>query len=354
MPLTLLILLIIGVLAAMITAEVLSLTVGIKKVAFRCELNMSLTEPDEVATITYRVRNTSLLPIGFLSFSFLFDEAVEVREDDEWLERHRSGGLFGNMFSFDGFLMPRRVLKGRVHFSLRERGRHNLGKVYIEVGDLLGFKTKVKSLDIPGSMICTARLIDSEPDISALGGFLGDISVRRFIMEDPSLVLGFREYTGNEPMKSISWLQTAKTGRLMVKKHDFTVDTDVAVLMDIEQVDKNTAERCLEILRTVCERLETLRIPYAVHSNGDIFEVEKGGGRAHSFDVQRRIGVSKFVKYKDFASTCRREAIAGRGSRGVIVIAPALDVRTREAISAVETATDIKACVLTGEEAANA
>ena len=43
MPLTLLILLIIGVLAAMITAEVLSLTVGIKKVAFRCELNMSLT-----------------------------------------------------------------------------------------------------------------------------------------------------------------------------------------------------------------------------------------------------------------------------------------------------------------------
>lgn len=354
MPLTLLITMIVVMLAAVIAVEILSLTVGLRSVAFRCETDMSLTEPDEVATFTFRLRNVSAWPIGFVSFSFLFNDAVEVREDEEWLEKHRSGGLFGNMFSFDGYLMPHRVMKGRLHFSLKVRGRHSLGKVYIEVGDLLGLKTKVKSFDIPGSIVCTARLLDEEPNLSTLGGFMGDVSVRRFIMEDPSLVLGYREYTGTEPMKSISWPQTAKTGRLMVKKHDFTVDTDVTVLMDIEQVEKKTAEKCLELLRTVADRLEIMRIPYSVHSNGDIFEVERGGGRAHSFDVQRRIGVSKFVKYKDFSVTARREAIAGKGSRGVIVIAPAMDKRTLEAISVIESATDIKACVITGEEALRA
>ena len=52
---------------------------------------------------------------------------------------------------------------------------------------------------------------DSSADV--LSGFLGDVSVRRFIYEDPVLTTGFREYTGREPMKHISWTQSARGPR---------------------------------------------------------------------------------------------------------------------------------------------
>ena len=51
-------------------------------------------------------------------------------------------------------------------------------------------------------------------------------------------MLGYRGYTGREPLKDISWKQTAKLGELMVKNHDFTVDVDTAILVDMEPTDK--------------------------------------------------------------------------------------------------------------------
>lgn len=349
MPLSLTITLIVAVLAAVITLEVLSCTLNDKHVAFRCEVDMGLTEPDEVATLTYRVRNTAFWPIMFVGFSFLLNDGVEIREDEAWVERHSSGGLFGNMYSFETYLMPHRALKGKLHFSLKERGRHSIGRVYLEAGDLLGFKTKVFSFDIPGSVICTAKALEDDPQIVSLGGFLGDISVRRFIMEDPSLVLGYREYTGAEPMKNISWTQTAKTGCLMVKKHDFTVDIDIAVIVDIEFCDKPAAERCLSLVRTVCDRLEEARIPYALFSNGDLFEMQKGIGRQHNFEVQRRIGISKFVKYKSFDEVVLHSVRNGFGKRGFIVILPRMDRSGMERVARLESVSDSRACVLCGE-----
>ena len=83
---------IIPVLAVAITLLVIQLLSRntLQRIAYRCEVNMSLVEPDEVATLTYRVYNTSSWPIMFVSFSFQFDDAVEVRESDEWKARHGS------------------------------------------------------------------------------------------------------------------------------------------------------------------------------------------------------------------------------------------------------------------------
>ena len=179
---------------------------------------------------------------------------------------------------------------------------------------------------------------------------LGDISVRRFIMEDPSLVLGYREYTGAEPLKSISWIQTAKTGRLMVKKHDFTVDNDVAVFVDIEHTDKGTAERCLSLVRTACDMLEEAHIPYAMHSNGDLFKTEKGNGRTHLFEIQRRIGIARFVRYSQFAEVAERSIKEGAGQTGCILIAPEMTPDVQYVIRLISENTGAATCVLIGKE----
>ncbi len=349
MPVSLIIAIIFVVVSGLVALEIISLTGRADKLVYACDVNMSLCEPDELVTLTFRVRNASLLPVMYAGFSVLFDDVIEVRESDEWLAKHSQGGLFGNMFSFDFFLLPHRTFRGSIRFSVKERGLHRIGRVYIERGDFMGFKSRVRSFDISKQMICTARPCEDEPEIKALGGFLGDISVRRFICEDPSLVLGFREYTGSEPLKSISWTQTAKTGALMVKKHDFTVDTDVAVVMDIKFTERPVAERCLSLLRTVCDALESARIPYAVYSNGDIFEIEKGGGRTHNFAVQLRIGLSRFVKYSSLPDLVSHVASSGGSKRGCIFITPKLEPETSACIAMLDASSGAPTFVLTGE-----
>lgn len=354
MPEGLLILIVVGALVGLIAAEVLSLVLDNRHVALRCEVDMRLIEPDEVLTLSYRVRNSAAWPLFFVGFSFLFDDSVEVREDQAWKEAHSSGGFLGQVYNFDAVLPPRRILRGSIRLSIRERGARSLGKIYIETGDFLGFRSRVRTYDIPGTVVCTARSLPEAPELRPLGGFLGDVSVRRFLMEDPSLVLGYREYTGSEAMKRISWTQTARTGKLMVKNHDFTVDTDVAVLVDMESCKKPVAERCLSLTRTVCDRLEAAKIPYTVLSNGDLFETEKGIGRKHCFEIQRRIGLSHFVRYRRFEQMAAHWVSAGVGRRGWIVITPSAATGAGAAIQQLLTASGTQLCVLTGEEADHA
>ena len=45
---------------------------------------------------------------------------------------------------------------------------------------------------------------------------------------------GFRDYTGREPMKQISFTATARTGRMMVKQFDHTLDVTVSVVLNLD------------------------------------------------------------------------------------------------------------------------
>ena len=344
---------IIPVLCVIITVfviELLSLN-SPERLSYHCEVNMSLTEPDEVVTLTYRVNNTSSWPIMFVGYSFLFSDTVEVREDEAWQQKHGTHSFMNSMFGRELFLLPHRGIRGTIRFSLKKRGVcDNLGQIYLEAGDFLGFKSSVVSYDIGLPIVCTAKMSDQESDIRVIGGLLGEISVKRFICDDPSLVIGYREYSGSEPLKDISWVQTAKLDSLMVKKHDFTTDCDVSILVDIEPTDAKTAERCLSLVRTVCEYLEAERIPYAIESNGDLFETDRGIGRKHLFEIHRRIGVSRFTKYRDFDQLINRSEKARQGNHGIIVVLTQHNLWTETMITQFGIRTNTATCILVSEE----
>ena len=338
------------VLATVFALELMSLN-ALKRLTYHCEINMALTEPDEVATLTYRVTNASSWPIMFVGYSFLFHDMVEVRETEAWQKRHGTQSFLNSLFGGELFLMPHRGIKGSISFSLKKRGMyHNLGQIYLETGDFLGFKNSVMSYDLGLPMVCTAKMSDREEDLRVIGGLLGDISVKRFICDDPSLVIGYREYSGREPLKDISWVQTAKLDSLMVKTHDFTTDCDVTVLVDIEPVAEKDVERCLSLVRTVCEYLEAERIPYAIRSNGDLFETDRGIGRKHLFEIHRRIGVSRFTKYRDFEALVNRSMQTQHGNHGLIAILPKHDLWIEMVITQIGARTNTAVSVLISEE----
>ena len=332
-------------------AQLLSMKLDNSRVFVRCDLDMALTEPDEIVTLRYQIQNRGWWPLLFVNVSFSFDKDVEIREDEAWRKAYCTKNDAGSMCSIRLSLMPRRMIRGKIRISFRNRGVHRVGRVYVETSDFLGFRSKTRSADMQQDVVCTARFLPECASELSYAGFLGDISARRFILDDPSLVLGYRDYTGAEPMKSIAWNQTARSGRLMVKNHDYTVDVDVAILVNEEYCDEAVAEYCLAMLRTTCDRLERDRIPYAVISNGDLRETEKGVGRTHCFEIQRRIGRSHFFRYRDMDQCTGSVAGSGITARGWIVIAPRQTQELQAAISRLETSSGGTVCLLTGEGA---
>ena len=311
--------------------------------------DMDLVEPGEIVTLRYTVCNTGRLPLLFVGFALQFDDAVAIREDTLWTARHVTHSFSGERVDYHFYLLPRRMFSGKLHLSLKKRGVIDLGNCYLETGDLLGLQSAVRSREIGVRIVCTAPCVPLDKP-ETLGGFLGNVSVRRFIHEDPSMLLGYRDYTGREPMKQISWFQTAKAGQLTVRVYDHTVDHNVTLLVNMQAGNPRISERCLSLTRTVCEQLEAGKVPYALCSNGDLQSLQEGLGRSHLHFILRRIGISRLAPYRSFSALVDQCIARRRGADSYIVITPSLNGAGEKALQRLQAVSDTRVCVILGEE----
>lgn len=116
-----------------------------------------------------------------------------------------------------------------------KRGLFSLKNVSVVATDLFGFITLSKTIAIDDSV----RILPTpyelyEGDLSS-EELIGEITVRRFLCEDPFLISGPREYTGREPMNRIHWSGTARGARIMAYKNDFSTENEGAILLNLQK-----------------------------------------------------------------------------------------------------------------------
>ena len=342
----------IALVAALIIVQAISLKNPLKNIGLTYSTDLKLAEPGELIKLRYNVYNKGRLPVFFLGVTFSFDDSIKI-------EKSSTGSIetsfLGKSYSKNFFLMPGANAKGTIEFSLPKRGIHRIGLHYLEAGDFLGLSSYVQSYEPELTLVCTSNLSERDPEVKVRGGLSGDISVRRFILEDPSLVAGYREYSGTEPLKRISWLQTAKKGNLMVKVNDYTIDINVAVALNMEKTGSTDKEieKCFEITRSVCETLEDMKIPYTFMTNGDINILEKGLGRKHLLAMLKGIGLSKCACYNSFPSLVEKCIENSTGNTGYIVITPELTPDGEKALERLRASSSREVLVMKTEEGEN-
>ena len=300
----------------------------------RYSFDTELAEPGEKIAYTGRLLSDFFLPISYLNlFEYMPEGAVISGKKD-------------NMESHSIFMRSNHSFSHTVFFTLPKRGVYQNGKYYVETGDFLGLKSWVKSGKISTDITVMPRLCNDVPILEILGGYIGDISVRRFIMEDPVLTIGYLDYTGREPMKKISWKHSAKVGKLMVKKSDYTVDANAVILLNMASGSDEEKEKCFEIVRTVCERLEQEKIPYKFMSNGDAGNLEEGFGKKHINQLMFNLGRSKLYSYYSFDSLVERCIRDRKKSRSYFIISAPLSDDDRTALIRLQRYSEYELCVL--------
>lgn len=307
----------------------------------------SIVEPEEVFQILSTITNTSLRFISFLEVNEYIPPEFEASEEVEK--------------KYSLFLMPRQCFHHSIDVKALKRGCYYLSGALLKGGGFLGIGENFISVPQRREVLVIPPLYNEIRLNDTVGGFLGDVSVNRFIMEDPVLTMGFREYTGHEPMKMISWSQSARNRRLIVKKYDYTLELVVTVILNVEyRVDKETEsviEDCFSIARTICEDLENRRIKYGFITNANTTgaisswdNITDGLGSSHLMAILEGLARASYGYVRPFESILTKIYKNTEHGRSYIIITPELTDKCRHSIGKFRELTDNQVLVITPRE----
>lgn len=233
----------------------------------RLEREETLVEAGEPANLHLILRNSGPHWKLFLAAKLHLNKEL-VPCTDHHVTRDTTGG--GHTVRFTTWLRPGKEADFPTSIRLEHRGRYVLEPMQVIGGDFLGLSEQSRTERGFHELIVPPRECDLPELDAAVGGFLGEVSVNRYLYEDPILTAGYRPYTSGDPMHSISWKQSARGQGLMVKKWDYTTEPRVVVLVHADSPDfdhPERAETCYSMARTVCRMLEEKAVSYRFAAN---------------------------------------------------------------------------------------
>lgn len=324
---------------------------SMRYLSYICSTDSVLVEPDEAFCFESSVTNAWRLPVLYVGLYEQFEKNFSI----EAAKKEKS--FFGDSTRYHFIIGPNKTIHRKIELKACKRGEYAIGRVILETGDILGVRTSCNTFNMEKRVVVKPKRSDSATLKETLGGYLGDEIVRRFILEDPVLNYGYREYTGHEPMKSIAWKQTARTGRMYVKEYDHTCEKNAGVILDIEKANEEEIENCFEIARMVCEELEKKQISYDFYSNaklvgrfGNISWMPEGLGRVNLNNILYAMGRSDGTCLFGLEYLLNMCETKRKSAKGYIVITPKLLPEKKELLDIFEGKCGQRLCILEGDK----
>ena len=107
----------------------------------------------------------------------------------------------------------------------------------MSTGDIFGFDSKFNDMPSTAEITVYPKLVSMDDVPLPAHSWLGDIIVRRWIIEDPFILSGVRDYSSGDPLNSVNWKATARTNRLQVSKRDFSADHHLMIYINFNQTE---------------------------------------------------------------------------------------------------------------------
>lgn len=301
-----------------------------KKLNFRRKISKKVLEVKEEFEIELIVENRKILPVTYLQ--------IEERLNGSFEYKYNSKSIIRDMDSVYHravmMIAPYQRVKRTYKLYPTKRGLYFIQDIKLVVGDFLGLGFKNEAMTFQHEIVVLPETYDIEKNLVLAGDFNGNISVKRWIMEDPVLTIGVREYTGLEPQKNIHWPSSLRAGKLMVKSFDYTTDSKAVILLNIEtnkpfwlNINGDKVERCISMARSFAEKLEEMGIPYGLATNaqmGNFIDETNiaypGLGENHLYYILEGLGRISYGISDDFETYLQKIiSFNGRYSTYIIV-----------------------------------
>ncbi|QSX04893.1 DUF58 domain-containing protein [Sedimentibacter sp. zth1] len=282
--------------------EQISLIIKLDKIQYSCKPSVRSAEVSEMFEINSLLSNHGLIFIPNLEITEKLPENISINNSDKLsiLKNKDSVELTTAIF-----IRRRELIRRKMKVSINKRGVYAFKGCTIYSSDFLGFYKPNREIEQNKNIIIYPKLLENKKLLIALSNFYGDFLVNRMLIRDPILVLGYHDYTGLEPLKSISWNQTAKRNSPIVKEYDYTQEQSVTVVLDITYKNDfgkshENLETCFAMTRTVCQFLEQKKVAYNLITNACIINRDKNISNINSSGQ----GNKNFINILELLGSC--------------------------------------------------
>lgn len=154
------------------------------------------------------------------------------------------------------------------------RGYFQIGPTVMETGDLMGMYRRYRVGTQP-------QYVTVLPNIVALSSYeigsrrpIGEIRMRDNIMDDPTRLRGIRQWQSGDPMRSVHWAATARTGTLHSKIYEPSSIVGATLILDLHvssNPNHHEPMRCdlaITAAASIANSLHDVNEPVGLATNG--------------------------------------------------------------------------------------
>lgn len=205
---------------------------GFKNVTYKISISVPEAYENDEIEIVEEIDNAKRLPLVWARSEISCSPYLTFkRQQTEKNGRGVQRGLISGVFVLRGYHKCRRVWKVRCE----KRGIMTIENATLTISDLFGMTKKARMFTFSDSVRVLPKPADMGTGELSGDQFIGSVQVRRFVLPDPFVISGAREYTGREPMNRVHWSQTARMGQLMVYNNEFTTERRVMILLNLQR-----------------------------------------------------------------------------------------------------------------------
>lgn len=281
----------------------------LRKLEYICDFSEKEAYEGDSLFLVETVHNKKLLPVPWLK--------VDINSS-RWLEYANTKSVVAQEFRYvtsSFFLKGYQKVTRRWKLKCLKRGVYTIKSVTLISGDLIGRNTVSTPVEIDAVITVYPALIRLENFFIPVRQLQGDTIVRRWILEDPFIVSGAREYTPRDPMNRVHWNATARQGSLMVRKNDYTAQTGITVLLNIQSMEteyfdavhKDWIEMGIKAAATIFDTALREGTPVRLVTNGSTVDggkemifTSEASGREHVLQLMHLLAKLELRAIKDF------------------------------------------------------
>jgi uncharacterized protein (DUF58 family) len=278
---------------------------SVKNLKFRRKFN-HYCFPNDIVHVRLEIKNRGWLPVLWVKLIDLLPKEISVK------------GSFEQVHAIN----PQENLDLNYQISPKTRGYYQVGPLTMTSGDLLGIGSQIRIEGEPDYLTVFPKIIQLVSPRLPAKSPIGVLRHTYPVFEDPTRVIGKREYVVGDSLRRIDWKASAAVGNLQVKLFEPSVDMQVYIMVNLNDQEYYTkfkiaaSELALVTAASISNWTAQNRLPTGlyVHAkdardlNNIMTSVPPRKGRAHLMNILETLARARLAHLEPFETLLFYEA----------------------------------------------
>ncbi len=229
------------------------------------------------AGMTEKIENRKKLPLPVLEIAFHIDKKLSFHDCE-------NTSVSDFTYKRDIFaLLGRQRITRKLTLDCPKRGYFRIGSLDLTTFSMLHRRRYSVASPADTELYVYAARADVSEILTVCERLMGNLQCAKRLYEDPFAFSSIREYTTTDPMNTINWKATARTGEFMVNTFESTLTKRVMIYLDIEDSGilkyEHLTEESISVAASLSQKLIGHGMEVGICINAHIDENRPHAGR---------------------------------------------------------------------------